>query len=210
MSTATRTNTTSLAQRQFRLPRGLFGRLAGWYMAGENRRLNQMAVDWLDVAAGDDVLEIGFGPGHAIELLCAQTAAGTVTGIDPSAEMVDQAVARNQAAIDAGRTRLLLGDVVRLPIADQAFNRVVAVSNFHIWPSRADGLSEVFRVLRRGGRLVLAVRRALKRPWPWSSPGVSLAQLDRDQALLRKTGFSQVHLATRKQGRRNVCLVADK
>jgi ubiquinone/menaquinone biosynthesis C-methylase UbiE len=156
------------------------------------------------------VLEIGFGPGHAIQLLCAQTAAGTVTGIDPSAEMVDQAAARNQDAIDAQRARLLLGDVTRLPFADASFDRVVAVSNFHIWPSRAEGLREVLRVLRPDGRLVIAVRRSRESPWPWSSPGVSVAQLSRDQALMEKVGFGQVQLATRKQGRRNVCLVADK
>ena len=200
----------SLIQRQFRLPQGSLGRIVGWVMAGENRRMNQMAIDWLDVGPGEDVLEIGFGPGHALELLVERTAARAIAGIDLSSVMVDQAVARNRQAIDAGRVSLALGSVDALPFADGQFSRVLAVSNFHIWPSRAAGLREVHRVLRPGGRLVLCARRKLASPWPWSSPGISAAQLRQDQELLEECGFHDVHLATRKVKRRLACLVASK
>jgi len=202
--------TPSLAQRQFRLPHGLVGRLAGWFMARENRRLNRMAIDWLEVEPDDDVLEIGFGPGHGIALLAEQTAARSIAGVDPSAEMVHQASARNQTAVAAGRVSLVLGTVAALPFPDASFSRVVVVSNFHIWPSRADGVQEIYRVLAAGGRFVICVRLALREPWPWSSPGVSTEQLHRDEALLRKQGFSHVQRATRKHRRRSVCLVATK
>jgi len=200
----------SVAQRQFTLPQGLLGRTVGWVMTAENRRMNHMAIDWLDVGPTDDVLEIGFGPGLALQLLVERTAARTIAGVDPSDVMVDQAVARNRQAIDAGRVALTLGSVDALPFADGQFSRVVAVSNFHIWPSRLEGVREVQRVLRDGGRFVVCVRRALKSPWPWSSPGVSVSQLRRDQSLLEECGFRDVHLATRKLKRRLACLVATK
>jgi SAM-dependent methyltransferase len=200
----------SVAQRQFTRPQGLIGRIVGWVMAGENRHMNQMAIDWLDVGPGDDVLEIGFGPGHALELLVERTAARTIAGIDLSPVMIEQAVARNRQAIDAGRVSLALGSVDALPFADGQFSRVMAVSNFHIWPSRELGLREIYRVLRDGGKLVLCARRALESPWPWSSPGVSAAQLRKDQSLLEDCGFRDVYLATRKGKRRLACLVAAK
>lgn len=200
----------SFIQRQFRLPQGLLGRAVGWVMAGENRRMNQMAIDWLDVGPSDDVLEIGFGPGHALALLVKRTPARTIAGVDPSPVMIEQAASRNRRAIDVGRVWLALGSVDALPLADGQFSRMMAVSNFHIWPSRAQGLREVRRVLRPGGRLVLCARRKLESPWPWSSPGISAAQLRRDQAMLEECGFHDVHLATRKLKRRLVCLVATK
>jgi SAM-dependent methyltransferase len=204
MTTATR----SPAQRQFRLPHGFVGRLAGWYMSRENRRMNQMAIEWLDVQADDDVLEIGFGPGHGLELLLTTTPAHAVWGLDPSAEMAEQALSRNRAAAEANRLWVVVGAVEAMPFSERQFSRVVAVSNFHVWPSRSAGLNEIRRVLRPGGRLVICLRRALDDPWPWSSPGLPLDTLHADQELLESHGFRDVQLATRKHRRRSCCLVA--
>jgi len=200
----------SPAQRQFRLSRGLAGRFAGWYMSRENRHLNQMAVEWLEVQAEDNVLEIGFGPGHGLELLLATTPAHTVWGLDPSAEMAEQALSRNRAAVKANRLRIVAGDVQAMPFSDQQFSRIVAVSNFHVWPCRSAGLKEIRRTLCPGGRLVIGLRRALNDPWPWSSPGLSLEALRADQELLKSHGYRDVQLATRKYRRRSCCLVATR
>jgi hypothetical protein len=54
---------------QFGLPHGFWGPLVGWIMAvrSSNRRRIVWAVSLLDVQRRDRVLEIGFGPGIAIE-----------------------------------------------------------------------------------------------------------------------------------------------
>jgi ubiquinone/menaquinone biosynthesis C-methylase UbiE len=202
--------TQSLPQQQFSLPTGWLGRFAGWFMAAENRRMNQMAIDWLDVGPHDDVLEVGFGPGHAIELLAARTKARSICGIDPSPVMVRQAIARNQTAIDAGRVRLTAGNVESLPFRNGQFTRVVTVSNFHVWESCTRGLAEIRRVLADDGLLVICLRLKLESPWPWSSPGISRMRLQEDQNLLEDQGFRHVEIATRKARRTNVCLVARK
>jgi ubiquinone/menaquinone biosynthesis C-methylase UbiE len=44
------------------------------------------------------VLEIGFGPGVIIQCLSKLASAGHIAGIDPSPEMVEQALARNAIA----------------------------------------------------------------------------------------------------------------
>jgi ubiquinone/menaquinone biosynthesis C-methylase UbiE len=202
--------TQSLPQQQFSLPTGWLGRIAGWFMAAENRRMNQMAIEWLDVGPQDDVLEVGFGPGHAIELLATNTKARSICGVDPSPVMVRQAIARNQEAVDAGRVRLTVGNVESLPFRDGQFTRVVAVSNFHVWESCSRGLAEIERVLAEGGLLVISQRLKLDSPWPWSSPGVSVHRVREDQRLLEIQGFRRVQIATRKSRRTNVCLVARK
>lgn len=200
----------SWLQSHFRVPRGWVGRWVGWFMSRENRRMNRLTVGLLHVAEDDDVLEIGFGPGHAIELLVTHTAARTIAGIDVSDVMVQQALARNDQAVAAGRVMLLMGTVQALPFADGQFSKVFAVSNFRIWDNRREALQEIHRVLRPGGRLVLSLRRAEVKPHWWSSPGLTPRQLAEDVRLIEGQSFRNVRTAKSSFVRRTVCIVAEK
>src|SRR6185436_6969985 len=78
---------------QFRRPSGIAGRLIGRLMAAKNKGMNRVAVEVLGVGAGDRVIEIGFGPGTAVELMLEQ-GASRVAGVDHSPAMVRQTRAR--------------------------------------------------------------------------------------------------------------------
>ena len=143
---------------QFGQPRGLVGSLVGRIMAVENRTRNAWAVALLDVQPGDRVLELGFGPGMAIERLACATAAGAITGVDHSATMVRQACRRNATAIATGRVDLRQGSFDALPFPEGSFDRVLAVNALHFASDLASGLSSVRRVLQPGGRLVIVVQ----------------------------------------------------
>jgi SAM-dependent methyltransferase len=143
---------------QFGHPRGLIGSLVGRIMAIENRTRNTWALTLLDVQPGDRVLELGFGPGMAIERLACTTAASAIAGIDHSATMVRQARRRNAAAIATGRIDLQLGSFDTLPFPEGSFDRVLAVNALHFTSDLASGLSSVHRVLQPGGRLVIVIQ----------------------------------------------------
>jgi len=100
-------------------------------------------------------LEVGLGPGVAIELLLAGSARH-VAGIDPSSAMLGQATQRNAEAIGEGRVDLRQGSVDRLPFADHSFDKAMAINSMQVWPDASAGLREIRRVLRSGGRLALA------------------------------------------------------
>jgi ubiquinone/menaquinone biosynthesis C-methylase UbiE len=70
--------------------------------------------------------------------------------------MMTQARRRNARAIQEGRVDLRQGSVERLPFADAQFDRVLAANSFHHWPNPIANLWEVMRVLKPGGRLVIA------------------------------------------------------
>jgi SAM-dependent methyltransferase len=197
-------------QGQFALPQGLLGRLVGWWMAHENERMNRLAVKTLDVQSRDDVLEIGFGPGQAIELLVQRTAADYIAGVDPSEVMLDEARRRNSEAVDAGRVELAQATVEDLPFGDGRFSKVFAVSNFGIWNSPERGLREIKRVLRDDGLLLMCLRRSVRRKYPWTSPGISARELESDKQLLVDHGFRNVHVMQRHLDRRIACLLANK
>ncbi|WP_201456135.1 class I SAM-dependent methyltransferase [Bradyrhizobium macuxiense] len=112
-------------------------------------------IDLLEVKPNDSVLEVGFGPGAVIERLSGLISAGSVAGIDPSAEMVAQARSRNATAIRTGRVDLRLGSVERLPFADDSFDKALAINSMQVWPDAIAGLREMRRVLKPDGRIAL-------------------------------------------------------
>jgi ubiquinone/menaquinone biosynthesis C-methylase UbiE len=140
---------------QFGNPRGPIGRLVGMIMAYENRERNAWAVSLLKVQAADRVLEIGPGPGWALERIAALAPAGLVAGVDRSQAMVQVATKRNAAAVCDGRVAVQLGSVLALPYNTASFNKVLAVNTLHHWPDSLSGLREASRVLMPGGLVVI-------------------------------------------------------
>lgn len=192
----------------FQKPTGILGRVSGWIMARQNSVLNSVTIRELQVNKSDEILEIGFGPGAAIELLLATTQARKVYGIDVSEVMLEQAIARNQNAISARRLVLLKGSVCDLPFEDHQFSKVFAVSTFHDWPDRARGLEEIVRVLKPDGMLLLCIRLAPRFSFPWSSPGLTPREIKKDLDLLKSVGFHDVACSTKSRTRRVACLTA--
>jgi ubiquinone/menaquinone biosynthesis C-methylase UbiE len=140
--------------RMFGRPRGLLGRLGGLIMARTNQPHATWVVDLLELQQHDRVLEVGFGPGVAVQLLAAS--AQFVAGVDPSAEMLRQATKRNAEAIGNGRVDLRQGSADHLPFAVESFDKAMALNSMQVWPDASAGLREIWRVLKPGGRLALA------------------------------------------------------
>lgn len=145
-----------LLLRMFGRPQGLLGRLGGRILARGNRKFAEEVIAMLDIGPSERILEVGFGPGVAIELLASKATAGKVAGIDVSQEMVEQASARNAAAIRAGAVDLRHGTVERMPFEDAAFDLALAINSMQVWPDVDGGLREIRRVLKAGGRIALA------------------------------------------------------
>jgi SAM-dependent methyltransferase len=143
---------------QFHRPHGLGGRAAGWFMAhrGSNRKRNLWAADLLDVQPDDRVLELGFGPGIAIEAMARRATRGVVTGVDHSEVMVRQATRRNAAAVRAGRVDLQLGNAEDLSAFDAPFDKVLAVNSLMFWDDPVARLKQLRALLCPGGQIAIA------------------------------------------------------
>jgi len=145
----------NILMHTFGRPQGILGRLGGIIMARTNADCGAWVTDLLEVRANDSVLEVGFGPGVTIQRLSKLAAAGHVAGIDSSREMVEQARARNAAAIQSGRVDLRHGSVESLPFGDASFDKALAINSMQVWPDAAAGLREMRRVIKPGGGIAL-------------------------------------------------------
>ena len=143
--------------RQFHRPSGPLGRVVGRVMAtrSSNVQRNRWAVDQLAVRPTDRVLEIGFGPGVAIEALVAQVTDGIVHGIDHSELMVRMAARRNAKALAEGRLRLTQASVAELDEDLAPLDLILAVNNLGMWQDPPAQLKHLERLLRPGGRIAV-------------------------------------------------------
>ena len=144
-------------------PTGWAGRIVGHLMAAKNDGMNRAAIQHLDLQPEDRVLEVGFGPGKAIQTVAERTRNGFVVGLDHSPIMVHQAEKRNRRLIREGLVEIQCGSVSHIPYADGSFDKAFAVNSFQFWPAPQDDLLEIHRVLRPGRTLVLTTVSCTKR-----------------------------------------------
>ena len=101
------------------------------------------------------VLDIGSGTGTLLAALAARHPAAHLAGLDADGRML----ARARTKLDAApRVLLLQAYAQALPFRSAAFDVVVSTLIFHHLPTavKRTALAEVRRVLRPGGRLLLA------------------------------------------------------
>lgn len=111
--------------------------------------MEQHVVPWtLDgVALGDDLLEIGPGPGLTTDVL--RTRAARLTCIE-----IDRRLATSLARrLDGSNVKVVEGDATKMQFADGSFSGAVSLTMLHHVPSpelQDRLLAETFRVLRPG------------------------------------------------------------
>jgi SAM-dependent methyltransferase len=146
----------AILSRQAAQPDGLLGRALGRLWFTETADVNDAALDLLEAVPGEQVLEIGFGPGRSLGVLAERGV--LATGVEVSATMIDVATRRNAWLVDDDRITLVEGDGTSLPLPDATFDGVLSVHNIYFWAEPERTIGEIARVLRPGGRVVLAFR----------------------------------------------------
>jgi ubiquinone/menaquinone biosynthesis C-methylase UbiE len=126
-------------------------------LRGKLTELRRKTIRLADLQPGDRVLDVGCGTGTlAIEAQKHLGPSGRVFGIDPGAEQV--ARARAKATRLSPSVSFQVGVIERLDFPDNSFDAVLSTIMFHHLPKdlKRQGLDEMARVLKPGGRLVIA------------------------------------------------------
>lgn len=105
---------------------------------------------------GETILDIGSGGGFDVIFAAIKAGAqGKVTGIDVTPEMLERSK-KNLEETSIETVVLKQASAENLPFPDNQFDVVISNGVFNLIPEKAKALSEVFRVLKSGGRLMMA------------------------------------------------------
>jgi demethylmenaquinone methyltransferase/2-methoxy-6-polyprenyl-1,4-benzoquinol methylase len=149
----------------------MFDRIAGVYdlmnsamTAGLHHEWRQRAVDRAEIGPGSDALDICCGTGDlALELRRRIGADGRVVGSDFSEPMLE--LARRKSGEEDLPVEFGWADALDLPYGDASFDAVTIGFGARNLADLEKGLSEMVRVLRPGGKLViLEITRPQREP----------------------------------------------
>jgi ubiquinone/menaquinone biosynthesis C-methylase UbiE len=140
----------------------------GFFRAGVNPLRREALLEQMNVEVYERLRRPAARPGHIVDLGCgagatarsiaSHVAGATVTGVTVVPWQLEQAARLTGAAGLADRVRFVLADYRALPWGEATFDAAYAIeSSCHAGGSdKADFLAEAARVLKPGGRLVVA------------------------------------------------------
>jgi len=150
-----------------------------WFDTPLGRTADQLEKDLLyrlaDPHPSERVLDVGTGTAHFALDLAAH--GGVVIGVDLSLPMLEVARGKRPSA------HPMLGDAAAMPLRDSVFDLVFSVTMLEFVANPEQALSDMWRVVRPGGRLVIGVLNALS-PWAWAR---------KRQTSKQKTPFDDAH-----------------
>jgi demethylmenaquinone methyltransferase / 2-methoxy-6-polyprenyl-1,4-benzoquinol methylase len=158
----------TLDERQVR---AMFDRIAGLYdrmntvmTAGLHHQWRRRAADLAALSSGDRALDVACGTGDlAFELARRVTPGGEVVGTDFSERMLELARAK-AGARDAAGVRFAWANALELPFADGEFDAATVGFGARNFSDLEQGLREMARVVRPGGRVVVLEITTPRRP----------------------------------------------
>jgi ubiquinone/menaquinone biosynthesis C-methylase UbiE len=112
---------------------------------------NPAVLDAVGDCRGSRLLDAGCGEGYLSRMFAERDA--QVDGIDSSPSLVE--AARAASSLEADRIDYHVGDVTRMDFAGEIFDIVVCNHLLNDLPVPADAISEFYRVLKPGGRLII-------------------------------------------------------
>ena len=141
---------------------GVFTRVASKYdimndlMSGGVHRLWKDAMmDWLAPRGGQKLLDVAGGTGDVAFRFLGRAAQSTATVLDMTESMLISGRQRAEADDLAARLDWIVGDAMALPFSDNTFDVYTISFGIRNVTRVQDALSEAYRVLRPGGRLMV-------------------------------------------------------
>ncbi|MEM6578686.1 MAG: bifunctional demethylmenaquinone methyltransferase/2-methoxy-6-polyprenyl-1,4-benzoquinol methylase UbiE [Pseudomonadota bacterium] len=144
------------------LVHGVFTNVASRYdvmndvmSVGIHRLWKDAMMDWLAPRDGQRLLDVAGGTGDIAFRFLKRAPGATATVLDLTESMLQEGERRSEAAQLADKLDWVVGDAMALPFPDNSFDTYTISFGIRNVTRIPDALSEAYRVLRPGGRLMV-------------------------------------------------------
>lgn len=176
---------------QLRKPEGEWAQQIAQFMSKGNALLIKRTIDKLSAEPHEHVLEIGMGNGAFVNYMVGENNTLQYTGYDYSSAMVEQATELNKQLVAKKQVAFVYGSADNMPFEDEAFNKIISVNTVYFWDDIAGITSEIKRVLKKDGVLVLGMRpERLMKTYPMTKYGFTMYSPLEVQQMLEVHGFT--------------------
>jgi len=100
-------------------------------------------------------VDVGSGSGGLALALLGEVSLGTMVLLDPNGTALRRALEAARERGYASRAVAVVGSAEAIPLPDESVDLVVSRGSFYFWQDRAQGLREIWRILRPGGRAMI-------------------------------------------------------
>jgi ubiquinone/menaquinone biosynthesis C-methylase UbiE len=125
---------------------------AEWYAKNYGEYgTNRLGIEAVTLTPTVTVVDIGCGTGCALRHAAKVVTQGQLIGIDPVPRMVEIAL----ESTDIDRILFKVGSAENVPVESTSADVVLAFDSFDHWQDHLQGLSEIKRILKPKGQLVV-------------------------------------------------------
>lgn len=182
---------------QLRCPDGDGGVKVGEMMNFTNGNMIAKAIESLNLAFANSVLEIGPGNGSHAKDIISKDESITYTGIDISPLMVEEARKLNAGLENVS---FQLADGSSIPFGEGRFDKILTTNTIYFWQDAQGYANEIARVLAKDGTVTIGfIPESTMQHIPFAKYGFTLYSIEKVTALMEAAGLEVVSAVTEKE-----------
>ncbi len=179
-------------------PKGLLGRMMLVSMDKEHLPMAEWAFTQFEMPAEADIVDIGCGGGFNINRMLGKCKKGKIYGFDISEESVKKAKKVNKDELGK-RVEILQGSVEKMPFSDDQLDLATAFETIFFWPDPKTNITEVYRILKTGGRFVVINNYGNPNiDWEKKVPCMTRYTAGQIKGFMENAGFKDVKVAKKE------------